>query len=71
MEIADAVEAALGDERLRPGDRLATVRALAAALRVSPATVAAAYRRLGDRGIATGEGRRGTVISARARAGSV
>lgn len=48
-----------GDERVLP-----TVRALAARLRVSPATVAAAYKLLKTRGLAAGHGRRGTRVTA-------
>jgi DNA-binding transcriptional MocR family regulator len=62
--IAGAVERAVADHVLGPGARLPTVRALAARLDVSPATVAAAYRRLGDRGIVSGDGRRGTRVTA-------
>jgi DNA-binding transcriptional MocR family regulator len=39
------------------------VRELAAALEVSPATVAAAYRTLKHRGLVTAQGRRGTVVA--------
>jgi DNA-binding transcriptional MocR family regulator len=59
------VEAALTAGSLAPGERLPPVRALAAALRVSPATVAAAYRQLAQRGLAVGEGRRGTRLALR------
>src|SRR3954447_144638 len=62
--IAGAVERAVADHALSPGDRLPTVRLLADELGVSPTTVAAAYRRLADRGIVTGEGRHGTRVSA-------
>jgi DNA-binding transcriptional MocR family regulator len=39
------------------------VRDLAAGLKVSPATVAAAYRTLGQRGLVSGNRRRGTVVA--------
>jgi DNA-binding transcriptional MocR family regulator len=44
VEIAASVEAALRDGSLGAGERLPTVRELASRLRVSPTTVAAAYR---------------------------
>jgi DNA-binding transcriptional MocR family regulator len=61
-EIADCIERearkAVDDEQLP------TVRSLAASLRVSPVTVAAAYRLLHARGLAVGRGRRGTRLRA-------
>jgi DNA-binding transcriptional MocR family regulator len=63
--IAESVEGALTAGRLAPGARLPPVRALAGALGVSPATVAAAYRQLAQRGLAVGEGRRGTRLALR------
>ena len=63
-EIAASVEAAVRAGALGPGDRLPTVRGLAAELRVSPVTVAAAWRRLTERGLTTTGGRRGTRICA-------
>ena len=62
--IAATIESAIADDRLAPADRLPTVRELAGRLGVSPATVAAAYRTLGRRGIVSAEGRRGTVVAA-------
>jgi DNA-binding transcriptional MocR family regulator len=61
-EIADSIE-----RQARAADRdeqLPTIRELAAALRVSPVTVAAAYRLLHSRGLAVGHGRRGTRLRA-------
>jgi DNA-binding transcriptional MocR family regulator len=63
--IAGNVEGAIRDGRLVPGEQLPTVRAVARSLRVSPATVAAAYRTLRQRGCVTAQGRRGTRISQR------
>ena len=51
VEIAGSVEAAIRGERVAPGDPLPTVRGLAETLGVSPATVAAAYRTLRERGL--------------------
>jgi len=61
-EIAASVEKAIRTGDVRPGEVLPTVRGLAAQLGVSPATVAAAYRELGRRGIAAGAGRSGTQV---------
>jgi DNA-binding transcriptional MocR family regulator len=61
-EIAAGVEQAIRTGDIRPGDVLPTVRGLAAQLGLSPATVAAAYRELGRRGIAAGAGRSGTQV---------
>lgn len=65
VNIVDGVEAAIRGERLAPGDPLPTVRALSAALGVSPATVASAYRTLRMRGVLLADGRRGTRVSGR------
>lgn len=47
---------------LAPGESLPPIRQLASSARLSPVTVAAAYRRLHARGIVVGQGRRGTRV---------
>jgi DNA-binding transcriptional MocR family regulator len=59
------VEHAVSQGRAAPGDVLPSVRSLAAQLRISPATVAAAYRDLRTRGVLTSEAGKNTRISAR------
>jgi DNA-binding transcriptional MocR family regulator len=49
---------------LTAGERLPTVRSLAAELGVDPGTAAAAYRSLRERGFVTSDGRRGTHVAA-------
>ena len=63
VEIAASVEAEVRQGRLPPGVQLPTVRGLAAELRVSPTTVAAAYRSLRQRGLVMAAGRRGSAVS--------
>lgn len=62
VKIAASAEAAVAGGKLAGGDRLPPVRTLALHLAVSPATVAAAYRILHERGVAVADGRRGTTI---------
>src|SRR3954467_13587580 len=62
VKIAASAESAVAAGKIAGGDRLPPVRDLAQHLGVSPATVAAAYRILQERGIAFAEGRRGTII---------
>src|SRR5258708_23212781 len=63
--IAASIENGIRSGKLRAGERLPTVRALAGKLRVSPTTVAAAYNALRVRGLVHGSGRRGTVVNRR------
>jgi DNA-binding transcriptional MocR family regulator len=62
--IASAVEVEIAHGRLLPESKLPTVRWLAAALEVSPATVAAAYRTLKQRGFVVADRGRGTSVAA-------
>ena len=64
-EISASVEAGVREGKLAPGEALPPVRSLAAQLRVSPATVASAYRCLRERGLIETAGRRGTRIRPR------
>ena len=61
--IAAKIETAISEGRLAPGARLPAVRELASGLQVSPATVAAGYRTLNQRGLVHANRRRGTVIA--------
>jgi DNA-binding transcriptional MocR family regulator len=61
-EIAASIERALQAGGFKREDRLPSIRSLSASLKVSPVTVAAAYRRLRDRGLARGQGRGGTRL---------
>jgi DNA-binding transcriptional MocR family regulator len=62
ITIEASAERAIISGALAPNDRLPTVRALAKRLKVSPATVAAAYRSLNQRGLVSAAGRSGTLV---------
>ena len=61
-ELARSIENAVHAGILAPGESLPPIRQLASSARLSPVTVAAAYRRLHARGIVVGQGRRGTRV---------
>jgi DNA-binding transcriptional MocR family regulator len=62
--IATGFERRIRAGELGAGERLPTVRALAAELAVDPGTAAAAYRLLRERGFVISDGRRGTRVAA-------
>ena len=64
--IAGALARAIRSGELGPGERLPTVREVAADLGVSPATVSAAWQALRRTGLVHARGRSGTFVSERA-----
>jgi DNA-binding transcriptional MocR family regulator len=64
--IRRAIERAILDERLKPGDALPTVRSLAEDLGINKNTVVGAYRQLQQAGLVTADGRRGSIVSPQA-----
>jgi DNA-binding transcriptional regulator YhcF (GntR family) len=64
-QLRSALAARIDSGRLAPGERMPTVRDLAAELEIAPNTVAKAYRDLASAGLIAGRGRRGTYVSER------
>lgn len=64
LQIADALQAAVADGSLRPGDRLPPQRQLAAQLDVDLTTVTRAYDEARRRNLLEGRGARGTYVAA-------
>ncbi|MDR1429336.1 MAG: GntR family transcriptional regulator [Spirochaetaceae bacterium] len=62
-QIIQQVEYAVLSGRMRPGDRLPTIRSLAVALRINPNTIAKSYGELEIRGIIVTRVGKGTYIS--------
>ncbi len=67
-QIVAQVQEAVATGRLRPGERLATVRQLADELDIAPGTVARAYAELERRAVVRTDGARGTRVAERAPA---
>ena len=64
LQIADALQAAVADGSLAPGDRLPTQRQLAAQLDVDLTTITRAYDEARRRNLLEGRGARGTYVAA-------
>ncbi|MEG0884527.1 MAG: winged helix-turn-helix domain-containing protein, partial [Janthinobacterium sp.] len=64
LQIADALQAAVADGSLRPGDRLPPQRQLAAQLDVDLTTVTRGYDEARRRNLLEGRGARGTYVAA-------
>ncbi len=64
LQIADALQAAVADGSLKPGDRLPPQRRLAAQLEVDLTTVTRAYDEARRRHLLEGRGARGTYVAA-------
>src|SRR5262245_34032380 len=64
-QVAASIEEGVRRGAIPAGAPIPTVRALARQLRLSPATVAAAYRLLRGRGLLATDGRRGTRVTPR------
>jgi GntR family transcriptional regulator len=65
-QIIQQIENAILSERIRPGDRLPTIRSLAVELKSNPNTIAKAYGELEIRGILTTQVGSGTYVSDKA-----
>jgi GntR family transcriptional regulator len=62
LQVVDRIKEMIADGRLKPGDQLPTVRALALEMRVNFNTVARAYRIIDEAGIISTQQGRGTYI---------
>jgi GntR family transcriptional regulator len=62
LQVVDRIKEMIANGKLKPGDQLPTVRALALELRVNFNTVARAYRILDENGIISTQQGRGTYI---------
>lgn len=64
QQVYDALRAAVIEGRMRPGERLASTRSLAAQINIARGTIDLAYARLADEGFVVARGQRGTFVSA-------
>ncbi|MDR0730351.1 MAG: GntR family transcriptional regulator [Treponema sp.] len=64
-QIIQQIEYAILSERMRPGDKLPTIRSLAVELKINPNTIARAYGELEIRGILATQVGSGTYIADR------
>jgi GntR family transcriptional regulator len=62
LQVVERIKESIASGRLKPGDQLPTVRALALDLRVNFNTVARAYRLLDESGVISTQQGRGTYI---------
>jgi GntR family transcriptional regulator len=62
-QIIQQIEYGILSERMKPGDKLPTIRSLAVALKINPNTIAKAYGELEIRGILATQVGSGTYIS--------
>jgi GntR family transcriptional regulator len=65
-QIIQQIEYAVLSERMRPGDKLPTIRSLAVTLKINPNTIAKAYGELEIRGVLLTRVGSGTYISDKA-----
>jgi len=61
-QIMEQIKQQVANYKLKPGDRVPTVRSLAQTLQINPATVARAYQELEQEGILGASRRRGTIV---------
>ncbi|MBN1188468.1 MAG: GntR family transcriptional regulator [Dehalococcoidales bacterium] len=61
-QIMEQIKQMIASYQIIPGERVPTVRDLASSLNVNPATVARAYKELGQEGILGASRRRGTIV---------
>ena len=61
-QIVDQIKQLVANNKLKPGERVPTIRELADSLQINPGTVARAYQELEQEGILGASRRRGTIV---------